>query len=135
MTAPRITASAMVTMAAEEHITIDAGLIRCQPEQLARFRAAMDRGQPVTITIEPAPVPPEPLTGGPADIGVRVRIKRDWIPGSALSGKEGALASYGNDGHAWIRDPASGGYWAVPPDQIERATAECPHCGASQVTR
>lgn len=98
--------------------------------------AASLQGAPVRITIESAATTqPEPLTGGPADIGVRVRIKRDWIPGSALSGKEGVLASYGNDGHAWIRDPASGGYWAVPPDQIERAPAECPHCGASQVTR
>lgn len=85
---------------------------------------------------EPAPVPTiEPLTGGPADINVRVRIKRDWVHGSALSGKTGVLASYGNEGHAWIRDPDSGGYWAVPPNQIERAPAECPHCGASQVSR
>jgi hypothetical protein len=85
--------------------------------------------------VVPTGAPLEPLTGGDADINVRVRVKRDWIPGSALSGKTGTLASYGNDGHAWIRDHDTGGYWAVPPDQIERAPAECPHCGASQVTR
>lgn len=84
--------------------------------------------------VTPTDAHPGPLTGGDADIGVRVRIKRTWVPGSALSGKIGVLAGYSCLGYADIRDPDTGGYWAVPPDQIERAPTECPHCGASQVT-
>lgn len=96
--------------------------------------AAALEGAPVRFTIEPIQPAPEPLTGGDADINVRVRIKRTWVPGSALSGKIGVLAGYSCLGYADIRDPDTGGYWAVPPDQIERAPTECPHCGASQVT-
>lgn len=78
--------------------------------------------------------PTEPLTGGDADINVRVRIKRDWIPESAISGSVGTLTRYDRYGNAEVRQDG-GGYYLVPCDQIERAPAECPHCGASQVTR
>lgn len=89
-------------------------------------------GQRVRIIVEPVPPEPEPLTGGDADINVRVRIKRDWLP-AAVAGRIGVLARYDGYGHAHVR--VDGGYHVVPVDQIERPPAECPHCGASQVSR
>jgi hypothetical protein len=88
--------------------------------------------------IEPAdraPAPTiEPLTGGPADINVRVLIKCDVDDVSFLAGEIGTLMRYSTYGLADIRLD-NGNYYAVHRDHIERAPAECPHCCASQVTR
>lgn len=84
-------------------------------------------------TMQPS-APPEPLTGGDADINVRVRIKRDWVPESAISGLVGTLTRYDRYGRAEVREDG-GGYYLVPRNQIERAPAQCPICGAVQVSR
>lgn len=83
---------------------------------------------PVNITIEPASAPPEPLTGGAADINVRVRIRRDWIAGSFLAGKTGVLAEYAVDDHAVVRLD-DGHFYNIPVVRLERAPDECPNCG------
>lgn len=88
----------------------------------------------VRVTIEPAPAPPEPLTGGDADINVRVRIKTDWSGGSFLGDKTGVIVEYIVDQHAVVRLD-DGWHYTIPNSAIERAPTECPHCGASQVTR
>lgn len=88
---------------------------------------------PVRITVEPAPAPPEPLTGGDADIAVRVRIKND-CPDPGFSGRFGTLAEYGPTGAAVIRLD-NGSWFSMPRCYVERAPAECPRCGASQVSR
>jgi hypothetical protein len=90
-------------------------------------------GAPVRITVEPVPPPPEPLTGGDADINARVRVKND-CPDPGFVGSFGTLVEYGSTGAAVVRFD-NGSWFSMPRCYVERAPAECPHCGASQVTR
>lgn len=81
----------------------------------------------------PTAAPSEPLTGGDADINVRVRVN-DKCPDPWFAGRTGTLLEYESSGGAVVRFDTRSIY-TVPVGYIERAPAECPHCGASQVAR
>jgi hypothetical protein len=71
-------------------------------------------GKRVRVTIELEPPPPEPLTGGDADIGARVRVKSDWAGGSFLGGKTGVLTQYSLDQHALVMLDKDGRHYIIP---------------------
>ncbi len=112
----------------------DEGLrVPASPEEQRAWAELLMKPGAVRITVEPVPPPPDPLTGGDADINVRVRVRLDCgLP--HLAGRTGTLMRYSPDGLAEVRfDDLH--VLATTPRSIERAPAECPHCGASQVTR
>jgi hypothetical protein len=92
--------------------------------------AATLEGAPVRFTIEPVPPPPEPLTGGDEDINVRVRSKSD---APCLHRGTGVIVGYFSGGTARVRFGSND--YAIHVNWLERAPAECPRCGASQVSR
>jgi hypothetical protein len=95
--------------------------------------AAALAGAPVRFTVEPV-TDPEPLTGGDADINVRVRIK-DCCPDPWQAGRVGTLLEYDASGGALVRLDAGISIHQLPRVYIERAPVDCPHCGAVRVTR
>jgi hypothetical protein len=95
--------------------------------------AAALEGAPVRIIVGPA-ADLDPLTGGDADINVRVRIKM-CCHDPCLAGRVGVLLGYDAAGGALVRLDNGRGVYMLPRGYIERALADCPHCGAVQVTR
>lgn len=133
MTAPRITTLVTLIEVGDGRLRAETGMgerviADATPDEERAYAPLLFVDNGVRITIEPTPAPPEPLTGGDGDINVRVRIRRDWVAGSFLAGKTGVLAEYAVDDHAVVRLD-DGHFYNIPVVRLERAPAECPHCG------